>query len=106
MSTKKTCTRFSSPRITASIHITNTPEQENERPAAPQKTEGRPKMTYAQATTNSIETPAITENNTQEHALIKIIQEFFTSCATILFKQAEQMSTLMNILTTILKLVK
>jgi hypothetical protein len=43
-------TRFSSPRTTASIHITNTPGQENESPAAPQLPERRPKMTYAQAT--------------------------------------------------------
>jgi hypothetical protein len=31
-------TRFSSPRTTAIIHITNTPGQENKSPAAPQKT--------------------------------------------------------------------
>jgi hypothetical protein len=42
------CTRFSSPRTTASIYITNTPVQENESPAAPQESEGPPKMAYAQ----------------------------------------------------------
>jgi hypothetical protein len=30
-------------------------------------------MAYAQATRNSIETPIITANNTQEHAVIKVI---------------------------------
>jgi hypothetical protein len=40
-------TKLSSPRTTASIYITDTPGQENESPAAPQKTEGRPNMTYA-----------------------------------------------------------
>jgi hypothetical protein len=59
--------------MTASIHVTNTPGQENESPEAPQKTEGSPKMTYAQATRNSIETPTITANNTHEHTLIKIM---------------------------------
>jgi hypothetical protein len=38
--------KFSSPRTTASIHITNAPGQDNKSPAAPQKTEGRPKMTH------------------------------------------------------------
>jgi hypothetical protein len=41
------CSTFSSPLTTASIHITNTAGQEKESPAAPQKTEGRPEMTYA-----------------------------------------------------------
>jgi hypothetical protein len=97
------CTSFSSPRTTASIHITNTPGQENESPAAPQETEGRPKITYAQATRNSIETPTITANNTQEHTLIKIMQESFTRLETILSKQGEQMITIMNLLTIVLK---
>jgi hypothetical protein len=47
-------TKFSSPRTTASVHITNTPGQGKGSPAAPQKTEGRPKVTYAQATRNTI----------------------------------------------------
>jgi hypothetical protein len=64
-------------------------------------------MTYDEATRNTIETPTITANNTQEHTLIKIMQDSFTSFETILSKQAEQMSTLMNLLTTVLnKLVK
>jgi hypothetical protein len=75
-------TRFSSPQITASIHISNAEGQENESPVAPQKTEGRPKMTYAQATRNTIEFPTITVNNTQEHILIKIMQAPFTSFET------------------------
>jgi hypothetical protein len=61
-----------SPWTTASIHITNTPGQEDESPAAPQKSEGRKKMTYTQATRNSIKTPLITAN-TQKHTLIKIM---------------------------------
>jgi hypothetical protein len=77
-------TRFSSPRTTASIHVANTPGQENGSPAAPQKTEGRPKMTNAQANIYSIETPTITANSTQEHTLIKIMQQFFTRFETIL----------------------
>jgi hypothetical protein len=65
------------------------------------------KMTYAQTTRNSIETPKIPANNTQEHTLIKPKQESFIRFETILSKQAEQMSTLMNPLTTVLnKLVK
>jgi hypothetical protein len=100
-------TRFYSPRKTASIHITNSSRQEKESPAAPQKTEGRPKMTYVQATRNSTETPTITANNTQEHTQIKTMQESFTGFETILSKQAEQMSTLMNLLTAVLnRLVK
>jgi hypothetical protein len=75
-------TRFSSSRPTASIHITNTPGQENKSPAAPQKTEGRPKMTHAQAIRSSIETPIITANNAQEHTLIKMMQESFTRFET------------------------
>jgi hypothetical protein len=64
-------------------------------------------MTFTQATRNTIETPKITANNTQEHTLIKIIQESFTRSETVLSRQAEQMSTLMNLLTTVLnKLVK
>jgi hypothetical protein len=35
-STKKSHTRFSSARATGNIHITNTGDQENESPAAPQ----------------------------------------------------------------------
>jgi hypothetical protein len=85
------------------IHL----DKKMEAPPAPQKTEGRPKMTYTQATRNTIETPTITENKPQEHILIKIMQESFTRFKTILSKQAEQMSTLMNLLTTVLnKLVK
>jgi hypothetical protein len=95
-------TRLSSPRPTASIHTTNTPGQENGSPAARQKSEGRPKTTHAQATRNSIETPTITANNTQEHSLIKIMQESFTRLETVLTKQSEQMSTLVNLLTTVL----
>jgi hypothetical protein len=85
------CPRFSSPWMTASIHVTNTPGQENESPAAPQKTEGWRKTTYAQATRNSIETPTNVANNTQEHTLIKIMQESFTRFETIFSKQAERM---------------
>jgi hypothetical protein len=59
-------------------------------------------MTYAQATRNSIETPTITANNTPEHTLTKIIQESFTRFETIFSKQAEQMSTFMNLLTAVL----
>jgi hypothetical protein len=59
-------TIFSSPLTTASIHLTITPGQENESCAAPQETEGRPKMTDIQATRNSIEAPTVTANNTQE----------------------------------------
>jgi hypothetical protein len=66
-------TRFYSPRQTASIHITNTPGQGNESPAAPQKTERRLKMIYAKATRNTIETPTITANNKQEHTLFRIM---------------------------------
>jgi hypothetical protein len=101
------CTRFSSPRTTASVHIKNTSGKENGNPTAPKKTEGRKKIIYAQVTRNPIETPTITVNNTQEHTLIKIMQESFTRFETILSKQAEKMSTLMNLLTTVLnKLVK
>jgi hypothetical protein len=35
-------------------------------------------MTNTQATRNSIEMPAITANNTQEHTLIKTMQKSFT----------------------------
>jgi hypothetical protein len=88
-------------------NITNTPGQENESPAASQKTEGRPNKTYAQATRNAVETPTITANDTKEHTLIKIMQESFKRFQSILSKQAEQMSTLMNLLTTLLnQLVK
>jgi hypothetical protein len=95
-------TSFPSPRTAASIRITNAPGQENESPVVPQKTEGRPKMTYAQATRNSIETPTIIEDNTQEQTLIKLMQESFTRFQTFFSKQAEQMSTLMNLLTIVL----
>jgi hypothetical protein len=67
------------------------------------QTEGRTKMTYAQSTRNRTETPKIPENNTEEHTLIKLIQMSFTQFNTILSKQAEQMSSLMNLLTTVLK---
>jgi hypothetical protein len=60
-------------------------------------------MTYAQATGNSIEMPIITVNNTQEQTLVKMKQESITRFETVLSKQAEQMSTLMNLLTTVLK---
>jgi hypothetical protein len=64
-------------------------------------------MTYAQATRNSTETPKTTANNIQEHTPIKMMQESFTRFETILSKQAQQMSTLMNLLTAVLnKLVK
>jgi hypothetical protein len=66
------------------------------------ETGGRTKMTLPQATRNSIETPIIPANNSQKHALIKIMQESFTSFETILFKQAEQMSTFMNLHRTVL----
>jgi hypothetical protein len=56
--------------IRTSIHIINTPGQENENHAAPQKTEGLPKMTYVQATRSSIETSTITGSNTQDHYLL------------------------------------
>jgi hypothetical protein len=96
------CTRFSSLRSTASIHIKNTPGKENKSHAAP-----RPKIIYAQATRNSIETPTTTANNTQEHTLIKIKQKSFTRFETIFSKQAEQMSMLLSLLTTALnKLLK
>jgi hypothetical protein len=51
-------------------------------------------MTNAQAIRNNIETPSITENNTQEHTLTKVTQQSFTRFETILTNQAEQMSTL------------
>jgi hypothetical protein len=60
-------------------------------------------MTYSKVSRNSIETPTITANNIQKHTLIKIMQESFTMFETILSKQAEQMNTLMNLLTIILK---
>jgi hypothetical protein len=61
----------------------------------------------AQATRNIMETPTITANNTQEHTLIKIMQESFTRFETILPKQAEPTSMLMNLLTAVLnKLIK
>jgi hypothetical protein len=64
-------------------------------------------MTYVEVTTKSNERPTITANKTQDHAQIKKMQESFTRFETILSKQAEQMSMLMNLLTTALnKLVK
>jgi hypothetical protein len=63
-------TRFSSLREITSVRISNSQEQEKENSAAPQKPEGRPKMTHAKATRNSIETPTITAETTQKHALI------------------------------------
>jgi hypothetical protein len=49
----------------------------------------------------------ISASNTQENALMKLMQESFTRFETFLSKQAEQMSTLMNLLTTVLsKLIK
>jgi hypothetical protein len=77
-------------------------------PAASQKSEGRQKMTYDQVTRNSIETQAITaKKKTQEQTLIKIMQEPFTLLEKTLSNEAEQMSSLMNLLTTVLnKLVK
>jgi hypothetical protein len=59
-------------------------------------------MTYAQATRNSIEKPTITPNNTQERTLIKIMKESFARFKTILSRKDEQMSMLVNLLTTVL----
>jgi hypothetical protein len=56
--------RFAPLRPIASNHLTNIPRQESENPAASQKTEGRSEMTCAQATSNGIETPKISANNT------------------------------------------
>jgi hypothetical protein len=67
------CTRLSSLRTIVNINVKNNPRQENENLEAPQKTEGRPKMAYAQATGYSIVTPRITGNNTQRSTLIKIM---------------------------------
>jgi hypothetical protein len=91
ISQRKKCQAYFHIRSTASIHITNTPGQEKESPAAPQKTEGRLKMTYAQGTRTSIEKPMITANNTQECTLIKIMQVSFTRFETMLSEEAEQM---------------
>jgi hypothetical protein len=74
--------------------------------AAPQKTEGRSEMTYSQTTRNSIKTPKVLPNKTQGNSLIKLMQASFTRFETILSKQAEQMSTLMNLTTALNKLVK
>jgi hypothetical protein len=73
-----------------SHYFTNISRQENGSPATSQKTEERLTVTYAKATRNSTETPAITTNNTQEHTLIKIMQEFLTRFEKILSRQAEQ----------------
>jgi hypothetical protein len=46
-------------------------------------------------------------HNTQENSLIKFMQASFTRFETMLSKQAEQMTTLMNLLTAVLnRLVK
>jgi hypothetical protein len=76
--------RFASPRATQNIHFTSISRQKNENLVASQKPEGRPKMSYAQATRNSIDATKISENNTQEHILIKLMQESFTRFETIL----------------------
>jgi hypothetical protein len=59
-------------------------------------------MTYAQATRNSTETSTITASNTQEHALIRPVQETFARIEAILSKQAEEVNTLTNLLATVL----
>jgi hypothetical protein len=63
-------------------------------------------MTYPQAMRTSIVTPTITAHNTQEHTLIEIMQDSYTRFDTILSKQAEQISTLMNLITVLKELVK
>lgn len=64
---------FASPRPIPSIHSTNIARQENESSAAPEKTEGRSEIKYAQATRNSITTSKISANNTQGNVFIKLI---------------------------------
>jgi hypothetical protein len=49
-------TRFAPPPPIASTRYTNIGRQENGSPAAPQTSEGRPKITYARPTRNSTET--------------------------------------------------
>jgi hypothetical protein len=81
------------------MHITNVPRQVIESPETPQKSQGRPKMAQTQATTNNIETPTNTVNNTQEHTIIELTQESFARFDTVMSKQAEQLRMLMNLLT-------
>lgn len=89
------------------IHPTNTIRTENAIPNNTQQIKVATEMSYAQATKNNLETHNTLRSTTDDTSLVKILQDTFTRFEAILNRQAEQMNTLMQLLTTILnKLVK
>jgi hypothetical protein len=91
----------SSKPITNNHRSATTATQENLNPVTPKQNGIRPGITYAQITKND-QVTSICSPNTQGDTLSKIMPDYFMRFEAILMKKAEQMSSLMNLLTTVL----
>jgi hypothetical protein len=99
--------RFPSSKPIINNHrLTNSVTQENMNLITPKQNGIEPGVTYAQVTKND-RMISTCSANIQGDTLVKLMQDSFTRFEAILTKQAEQMSSLMNLLTTVLtKLVR